>query len=63
MSDTTYEADRPEEVSDPEPAAEEAAPVQEINEQEPKNDLRLNGIHLALGICDAVLTSVERDDL
>ena len=61
MSDTTYESDRPEEVVVTEPPVAEETPAVETSEQEPKNDLRLNGIHLALGICDALLTSVDRD--
>lgn len=76
MADTTYESERTEEVTTPEIPAENETPVEEtsadtppveaptaevVDEQEPKNDLRLNGIHLALGICDALLTSVERE--
>lgn len=74
MADTTYESDRTEDISAPEAPAEEEisvpeAPAEEevpvsaddTAEQEPKNDLRINGIHLALGICDALLTTVDRE--
>jgi len=74
MADTTYESDRTEETIVPEadtaadipaetpvaPSAEE--PVVEESVAGKKNDLRLNGIHLALGICDALLASVDRQE-
>jgi len=61
LVDTPAEEAPPMETSAGETAAVDA-PVEEIEVQEPKNDLRLNGIHLALGICDALLTSVDRDN-
>ena len=52
MSDMKLESNLPEPTLEPEVPVIADTPEEDTS-TEPKNDLRLNGIHLALGICDA----------